>query len=284
MPVEETKFMPFGQVVSNEAGRSLTTVTDESDADLFRLQVLAEYLRDKGALKAAVLHMSFIPYSQMDRDMPGHLFSLKYVAKLINACGFRKVYVDDPHSSVSEALLDRVEVDYSTPRILVHDIMTHGKYDIVMYPDAGAAKKYGEVLTNPYIIGASDNPDRKCGTSEAAMLGVQVVRGVKRRNLLTGEIVSYELEVPEGCIISGKRVAIVDDLVMGGRTFKEAAKRLREAGASFVALYVSHLMPQSKEFVDTLGDGTLDVICSGFRKFSRNQAGFVTNCTCDDVY
>lgn len=41
MPVEETRFMPFGQVVSNEAGRSLTTMTAEEDK-LYRLESLSD--------------------------------------------------------------------------------------------------------------------------------------------------------------------------------------------------------------------------------------------------
>lgn len=39
-----------------------------------------------------------------------------------------------------------------------------------------------------------------------------------------------------------------DDLVMGGRTFVEAARALKDMGANSVDLYVTHLMPQSLDF------------------------------------
>lgn len=232
----------------------------ESDEDFLALQVLAEYLKDNRCIHRAKLFIPFMPYSQMDRDIRGHVFSLKYVARLINNCGFNTVYVNDPHSNVTVALLNRVVEDYPAARRLVRDILSCRKYDVIMYPDTGAAKKYGEILSDRRIC---DVPEEVEGKPELVALGVPVVYGSKRRDLATGDIVAYDLVVPEGVSLKGKRVAIMDDLVMGGRTFKEAAKRLREAGASRVVLYVSHLMPQSRDFVDTLGDGLLDAVLTG---------------------
>lgn len=258
-PNGEADFTPLEELFSS--GDPIRVgLAYESDEDLFALMLLAEYLKDNGCMGRSSLTVDFMPYSQMDREMRDHVFSLKYVAKLVNNCGFNSVFVNDPHSNVTPALLDRLSVDYPAARRLAHDIRTMHMYDVVMYPDNGAAKKYGEVLSNSDICGL---PKALDGKPELVALGVPVVYGSKRRDLATGDIVSYDLVVPDGVSLKGKRVAIIDDLVMGGRTFIEAAKRLREAGASKVALYVSHLMPQSKGFVDTLGGGLLDAVLTG---------------------
>ena len=242
----------------------------EGDDDIFHLQVLAEYLKDMGVMSRAYLVVkSWVPYAQMDRKVDGHAFSLKYVARLINRCGFPSVHIDDPHSDVSAALLDNVSVSYSAVVRMVHDVAIHKMADIVMYPDHGAAKKYNGVITSASISSAMD-PDHTRKT-DSAVLGVPVICGMKRRDQNSGEIVSYDIVLPDGVDVSGKSVALMDDLVMGGRTFKEAAKRLREMGASSVVLYVSHLTPQAKEFTESLGDGLLDAVFTPSETFVKKK-------------
>ena len=241
----------------------------EGDHDMFHLQVLAEYLKDLGAMsKAHLVIRSWVPYAQMDRKVDGHAFSLKYVAKLVNRCGFPSVYIDDPHSDVSAALLDNVTVSYSTANRMVHDVALHKNADIVMYPDSGAAKKYNGVITSRDMSGFLKPDNAK---TDSAVLGVPVIYGMKRRDQASGEIVSYDIVTPEGVDVNGKRVAIMDDLVMGGRTFVEAAKRLREMGASSVVLYVSHITPQASEFISSLGGGMLDAVFTPGKSFTKKQ-------------
>ena len=168
----------------------------------------------------------------MDREMPTHLFSLKYVAQIINELKFDNILVYDPHSNVLPALINRCEVYYP-----VNNPIKVDNYDLYFYPDNGAAKKYTEFLDMPYRFGN------------------------KKRNLDTGEIVCYEV-IADKADIEGKRILIVDDMVMGGRTFIEAAKALREMGASQVDLFVTHLKPESRKFYNSKGNGLIDNIYS----------------------
>lgn len=214
----------------------------ESDVDLFRLFMLAEILKDAGVIANTTLMMEFVPYSQMDREMPGHNFSLKYFANLVNACGFACVCIRDPHSYVTPALLNNC-VEYNGVGAGLAC-----EYDYVMYPDAGAMKKYGEIIRK----------DAECYVRPLTL--PKELFGVKRRNLVTGEIVSYDVIAPPDEDLTGKSVLIIDDLVMGGRTFKEAAKALRKMGAAKVDLHVTHLMPQAKEFYYSKGDGLINDI------------------------
>ncbi|MBO5827006.1 MAG: phosphoribosyltransferase [Paludibacteraceae bacterium] len=166
--------------------------------------------------------------------MDSHLFSLKYVAQIINELKFTVVEVHDPHSNVLPALLNRCRVIYP----MTYPInVNKNNYDLYFYPDNGAAKKYSEILDMPYRFGN------------------------KKRNLDTGEIVCYEV-IADKADIEGKRILIVDDMVMGGRTFVEAAKALREMGASQVDLYVTHLKPESRKFYNSKGNGLIDNIYS----------------------
>ena len=206
----------------------------ESNEDLFNLLVMKKRWDDAGwnfKKEKCCLKIKYFPYCQMDREMPIHLFSLKYVVQIINDLKFDNILVCDPHSNVLPALLNRCEVEYPVKKVKFDN------YNLLFYPDNGAAKKYSEILDMPYRFGN------------------------KKRNLDTGEIVCYEV-IADKEDIEGKRILIVDDMVMGGRTFVEAAKALREMGASQVDLYVTHLKPESRKFYNSKGNGLIDNIYS----------------------
>lgn len=215
-------------------------VVFESNEDLFNLQIVKKWWDDRVSnekLKSKLI-IKFFPYSQMDRAMNSHLFSLKYVAQIINELKFDTVLIWDPHSNVLPALLNRCKVEYPIESFLTSSYhLDEHPYDLVFYPDNGAAKKYGEIVYMPYRFGN------------------------KRRNLETGEIERYEVIANPGDI-DGKKILIVDDLVMGGRTFVEAATALRKMGAKHVDLFVTHLMPQARNFYNSKGSGTIDNIYS----------------------
>ena len=215
----------------------------ESNEDLFNLMVVKKWADDYCYFqhnKRSRLIIKYFPYSQMDREMNSHLFSLKYVAQIINDLKFDEVVVWDPHSNVLPALLNRCRLYYPIHSFLEAEVNCNDglQWDLLFFPDNGAAKKYSEILD------------------------VKKYRfGNKKRNLDTGEIVCYEV-IANKEDIEGKKILIVDDMVMGGRTFVEAAKSLREMGASQVDLYVSHLKPEARKFYNSKGNGLIDNIYS----------------------
>lgn len=226
-PNNEVDYKPIKEFESVYMGRDfIFNLVFESNIDLFNLMVMSKAVDDKCKHCYKHLIISFFPYEQMDREMDSHLFSLKYVARLINDCNFSEVSILDPHSNVLPALLNNVKVTYPS-------LLECGTYDLFFYPDNGAAKKYSEVYDSPYRFGN------------------------KRRNLDTGEIISYDV-IASREDIEGKKILIVDDLVMGGRTFTEAAKALKEMGAAQVDLHVTHVMPQARNFWNSKGNGWID--------------------------
>lgn len=225
-------------------------VVFESNEDLFNLMVMNKAVMDYDSNCRRYLIMEFFPYGQMDRKTDSHLFSLKYVADLINDCKFDEVVIKDPHSNVLPALVkNNLVVNDLAPndgdiscmvkkiegKEVINTSLNFDNYDLFFYPDNGAAKKYSEITSKSYRFGN------------------------KRRNLDTGEIVSYDV-IANKEDIEGKNVLIVDDLVMGGRTFKEAAKALKEMGAVTIDLYVTHVMPQARAFWTSNGDGLINTL------------------------
>lgn len=221
--------------------KSVFEVVFESNKDLFDLIVYKKAWDDQFGIDAnsvlkSELHIKFFPYGQMDRQLENHLFSLKYVAEIINDLKFDNVYICDPHSNVTPALLKHCTVVYPCVNFVFNN---DENYDLYFFPDVGAYKKYTEVL--------------------GAMTKLPYRFGNKRRNLDTGEIICYDI-VADKKDIDGKRILIIDDLCMGGRTFVEAAKALKSLGAKSVDLFVTHLMPQAKSFYETKGNGLIDNI------------------------
>lgn len=188
----------------------------ETDIDISILVMVKKYLDDVHMNSVKNLIMKYVPYSRMDRKIEGYMFSLKYFCQIINDLKFDSVVVLDTHSNVTTALLDRcseISISYHIDKIIFNN-----NIDYVFYPDNGACKRYSEILKLPNSI--------------------TYFYGNKKRNLQTGEILTYELvDVPN---LINKNVLIIDDLCAFGGTFIGASEKLREHGASKVILYVSH--------------------------------------------
>ena len=237
---EPWSFSPFPMSLFTDSWNTFTLIF-ESNEDLFNLQIMKKMYDDRYIGNAKTrLNIHYFPYCQMDRQMDSHGFSLKYVTQIINELKFDMVEVYDPHSNVLPALLNHCKVYYPIKDFLLDETYSNDglPWDMLFFPDNGAAKKYSEILD------------------------VKKYRfGNKKRNLDTGEIISYEV-IADKSDIECKRILIVDDMVMGGRTFVEAAKALREMGAFQVDLYVTHLKPESRKFYNSKGNGLIDNIHS----------------------
>ena len=186
-----------------------------TDIDISILIMCKKYIDDSFDNPKVTLIMKYVPYSRMDRKINGYMFSLKYFCKLINDLNFDTVYVLDPHSNVTTALLDRCsEIDI---RQYIYNILNKVNIDYIFYPDLGSMKRYGELPNftfRPYFCGS------------------------KKRDLQTGKIVNYELiDCPD---IQEKDILIIDDLCAYGGTFQLASEKLKEKGANNIYLYVSH--------------------------------------------
>ena len=177
---------------------------------------LARHLYDIGT-HPINLKLYYIPNARLDRiNQRGEVFTLKYFAEVINSLCFDVVDVLDPHSSVSCALIDRLNIIQPTCWILdaidrVSD--AEGTRPLMFYPDEGAMKRYSGLVKAPCAF------------------------GIKKRDWESGKITMLEIH---GESPIGKNVLMVDDICSRGGTFYHSARALKENGAANVYIYVTH--------------------------------------------
>lgn len=198
----------------------------ESDNDITHLIFLKGHL-DELKVRCKLI-IAYMPYSRMDRTEGMTVFTLKYLCKLINNLNFEDVSIYEPHSDVSVALLDRVKVinmsEMLTNKVL-KKFVDEKEPVYLVYPDAGAAKRYGKQIEYGKVLTAN-----------------------KERDFKTGFINKLDIN---GTVESKNfKAIIVDDLCSKGGTFILTATKLREMGASEICLVVTHCE-------DTIFDGDI---------------------------
>jgi ribose-phosphate pyrophosphokinase len=190
--------------------------------DLFYILEATQVMRAKGFPRIS-LNIPYLIGARMDRFMTeNEPFTLKIIANIINSQNYERVWILDPHSDVSGALIDNViiesNVGFATEMIARDRTGLRERHDaLLVSPDAGAYKKISKLAEGlPSLAG--------------------IVMASKVRDLKTGEIKATEVYQS----VVGADCYIVDDICDGGRTFTELAKVLRQDGATRIVLIVTH--------------------------------------------
>ena len=201
----------------------------ENEPELVTLIYIVNYIRDIYVGNNYItLQMLWVPNARMDRvESENDVFTLKYFSQIINSLKFNKVIVLDPHSRVTNALIDRVKVVPAEHFIqkAINEITTKYTFEkdfndyLVCFPDNGAFERYANL---------------KCFD------GFTKIFGKKHRDWETGKIVKLDLNVDED-VVRGKNVFIVDDMISSGETLYQFIQKLKSYGALQVYIYCSHL-------------------------------------------
>lgn len=189
----------------------------ENNEELIALIYLTRHLQSHG-ITTIHLYMPYIPNARQDRVKSDEdVFTLKYFAEIINSLHFASVRVLDPHSSVSEALIQNIIIDSPKENIekVIKKITKDNQPLFMFYPDEGAMKRYSGMIDRPYTF------------------------GMKKRDWATGNIEGLEVNGMTE-LINGSDILIVDDISSRGGTFYFSAKALKELGARDIYLYISH--------------------------------------------
>jgi ribose-phosphate pyrophosphokinase len=193
----------------------------DNDSELFQLIALVKHLKSKARCRIW-LKLPYVPNARMDRvKNSDEVFTLKAFADTINWLGFEGVTICNPHSTVSEALFDRVDVDFNCVaedvQMALHFAATDR--DVVLYfPDEGACKRYSDLLS---------------------FLELPVAFGIKKRDWKTGKILGIDIAGYDD--LKGKNVMMIDDICAYGGTFYYSACALKDKGANDINCYVTHL-------------------------------------------
>lgn len=183
--------------------------------DFFTGMMICDSIRERGG-RVRELVIPNIPGARQDRikwegDM---LFTLKYVAKAINAQGFDIVKTADPHSMATTALIDRLEVLPLSVLYMKLYLTEHDHWQGIIAPDRGAIER---------------------AERASALFHAPVYYGVKHRDPVTNKLSGFSVEGLE----EGKHYIVVDDLCDAGGTFLGLAEKITEAGAT-ADLFVTH--------------------------------------------
>lgn len=204
----------------------------ESMEEFVYVAMIAKDMYEKLGIYPA-LTMPYIPNARMDRTENTHdVFTLKYFADLLNSLPLSSVCVFDPHSFMSKALIKNM-VKLPVEGIL-NDAVTRFKTDVVFFPDAGAMKRYKDVLS-------SDN--------------IPVIFGEKERDWSTGEIKGLKIH---GDFEPGFRILMIDDICSYGGTLYHSALALKKMHDCSLGIYVSHC--ENSIFQGNLLDKNPDLI------------------------
>jgi ribose-phosphate pyrophosphokinase len=173
--------------------------------------MVAHSVKERGGrIRQAVI--PYIPGGRQDRlKWEGDwLFTLKYVAKLINDAGFDRVITVDPHSLATTALIDRLHVAEVNVKYNFGNI----GYDGVIAADAGGVKRASAV---------------------ADAIGVPVYFARKYRDPETNQLSGFALDD----LPSNSHYLVVDDICDAGGTFVGLGEVIAENGAT-ADLFVTH--------------------------------------------
>ena len=185
----------------------------------FILAILAKDALRRMGFQLIELYIPYMPAARQDRVMTsGEALSIKVYISIINAAGFSRVTVFDPHSEVTPALLDQCNCVCNHQFIQeVIDTIPDPVQLTLIAPDAGSAKKIHHLA--------------------AALHWERVVQCDKIRDVRTGRLSGAQVFSDD---LRGADCLIVDDICDGGGTFLQLAKTLRAKNAGRIYLAISH--------------------------------------------
>lgn len=188
--------------------------------EVIKLITVTDAIKRRNDYREIHLITGYFPGGRQDRFRDGEAFTCKVYTDLINAQNYTSVSILDPHSDVTTALLNKVEV------IPIEDhlkkIVEKYKYDTILIPDAGAAKK-----TFSYYF-----PDVEYNKN------LNFVQCLKKRDTKTGKLSGFKVDG-----LYGKKYLIVDDIIDGGGTFIGLLKEIQQMpvrGKDEVGLFGTH--------------------------------------------
>lgn len=239
---QNVRIIPNRHAVPHDAHICISAYVKNSD-DLIQVLMVSDAIdRFYGHDIKKQLFMPYAPYARQDRVCTaGEAFSLKVLGDMINSCNFNGVVVDDAHSDVVCAVIDRCTS--MSQALGFREYMSRNQIQFaagwtLVAPDGGALKKCTDVA-------------KVCKPTN-------LVTAEKVRDLSTGIISGTQVH---GDVL-GQICWIVDDICDGGYTFIKLAEELYDEGARCVNLYVTHgIFSKGKDVMKASG---LDIITAKY--------------------
>ncbi len=209
----------FVEIHENVRGEDVFVVQSTSypaNDHMMELLVCLDALRRASARRITAV-IPYFGYARQDRKMGSRTpISAKLVANIITSAGADRVLTVDLHAGQIQGFFD-IPLDhlYAAP-VLVKDIKEHYKTDnlMIVSPDVGGVVR---------------------ARALASRLGADLAIVDKRRERVgVSEVMNIIGDV------AGRDCILIDDIVDSAGTLVNAAKAIKDAGASSVSAYVTH--------------------------------------------
>jgi ribose-phosphate pyrophosphokinase len=224
MGTARTEVFPDGELISHieedVRGRDcfvvLSTCEPVND-NLMELLIFADSLRRSSAKRITAV-IPYFGYGRQDRKERGRTpITAKLVANLITEAGFDRVVALDLHAAQIQGFFD-LPVDHLAAAPVFADYLL------------GIREELGDV-----VVVSPDVGNVKVATGYADFLGGDLAITFKKR--ISGSEVQASQIVGN---VKGRTVLMVDDMVSTAGTICEAARVLRDAGASRIIVAATH--------------------------------------------
>lgn len=242
----------------------------EGDDEIFMLICIVKHLRSKMYNNVDInLTMPYVVNGRLDRThSDNEVFTLKYFTEIINNLNFNKVVIVDPHSIVSEALIDNVCVLRPTNIIskVIDKMLCLNDFErevVIYFPDDGAYKRYKDLPCFEHL---------RC------------VYGKKERDWNTGQILGIEIYDKNGFKLTNELencdVLMVDDIISYGGTLAYSADKLKAMGAAHISAYATHVEDSAINtdkgtLLKRINSGIVDFVYTTNSLFHEEHPNFV---------
>lgn len=228
----------------------------EKEEEMSTLIYITRHLRNIPRTSFMSLHIPYIPNARMDRIHDrGEVFTLKSFADVINWLQFDEVFILDPHSNVSESLIDRcqkIDVKHIIQNV-INQIERDDSELVLYFPDAGAAKRYADMFPK-----------------------YKYCYGEKERDWDTGKIKRLNIRLNNINSLEDKTVLMIDDIISYGGSLYYSALALKDKKAKHIYAYATHtensvLDPKNGTLIKLLNDGIVETLFTTNSIYNSNH-------------
>lgn len=187
------------------------TTSPPQDQRLIQLLLMADNARDMKARSITAV-VPYFAYSRQDkRFLPGEVFSIKTIVKLLEDCGISKIISVNAHNpTLLKAFKIPVE-DLSAVPLLAEYFGTKG------------------LVKNPLSLSLGKKALSVAKEADAILHGGFDFVSTKR-DVRTGNVTLDEREL----LVKGRDVVVFDDIISSGGTMAKAVKLVKDQGAKKV--------------------------------------------------
>lgn len=255
-------------VKANVKGQSVAVIQSFSapaDSHIIEFALINDALYRQGA-KHVFAVIPWLGYSLQDKvHRPGEPIAAKVIASMLSSQSIYRFLLMDLHNPSEPGFFDVPCSVLTSHSLFAEDIKKLGENVVLVSSDFGGLKTVGKFA--------------------AQHLRLPIANIDKSRDLATGVVTAHSVMGD----VKGKICVILDDMINGGGTAVEAAKILKEQGASEVKIYATHAIfagdaitkLQASELSEVVVSDTIDT--SAIQNFPKLRVISIASVIADEL-